>query len=167
MSDNSQKSIVNNFISRNERINKVKELLECGVSPREICVQLAVKWETIQSDIKILSIISKGSLSPEICAEKRIVIDDKFLSLDDETMSVYKDLIKAKKYKIAADYLKISIDIQKFRAKIWGLEEDLSKYNGLSQNINFNKIDVVLNKNDMRRMRKSISRHDENMMYYE
>jgi len=159
----------NSYIKRNERLTKVKELLECGVAPRDICKQLVIKWDQVQDDIKILAVINQGSLSPEICAEKRLVIDDKFLGLDTEAMVTYKALIEIKSYKIAAEYLKISVDIQKFRAKLWGLEEDLSKFGGLSaQNVSFNKVDInLINDNDMDKMRKTISRQDENMSHYE
>jgi hypothetical protein len=144
------------YENRTERLNKVVGLLEIGVSPKDIAAQLGIKYSTVTNDIDLLTTINKGSLSPEICAEKRLEIDGKFVQLDDEVYNAYRSLFEEGKHKGAIDYLKVCVDIRKYRAKLWGLEQAESFNPSVSaDSINFTNFNVSLKPGDIERMRRS------------
>lgn len=143
------------YAKRTERLSKVSDLLEQGIAPRDIANQLCIQYDTVKNDIELISTISKGSLSPEVCAEKRIEIDSGFIQLDDEAYHTYKSLILDGKVKAAADFLKICIDIRKFRAKLWGLDQVTNIMpNVTADNVSFNKVNVSLTTSEINKMRE-------------
>lgn len=143
------------YLKRTDRLNRVGELLEKGIAPRDIARQLCVQYSTVKNDLALMNILSKGSLSPEICAEKRLEIDKTFLDLDDEAHRVYSELLSSGKYKVALDFLKICVDVRKFRAKLWGLDQIINNMpNVTAENVNFNKVNVELTTSEINKMRK-------------
>lgn len=156
------------YLSRNKRLEKVGQLLEEGVPKRDIANQLGVEYRVVDGDVQLLSILSRGSLSPEITAEKRIVIDNRFSELEKKVMETYETLITSGKFSTALNYMKTVIDINKFKATIWGLDADpASMANFNADSINFNKVDVTLDSNEFRKLRGIISRKDENLVQYD
>lgn len=155
------------YLSRNKRLEKVAQLLEEGVPQRDISKQLGIEYRVVVNDVKLLSTLSQGSISPEITAEKRLVIDDKFNILESKVMEVYDYLISQGKYKTALTYMKTVIEINKFKATIWGLDQDLSNLSNFNaDNINFNKVDVTLTSGEFGKLKNIISRKNENLVQY-
>lgn len=143
------------YAKRTDRLNKVGELLERGIAVRDIAKQLCVQYDTVKSDIELIATISKGSLTPEVCAEKRIEIDNSFVSLDEEVYNTYISLLKQGKTKAAVDFLKVCVDIRKFRAKLWGLDQIINAMpNVTADNVSFNKVNVSLTTSEINRMRE-------------
>lgn len=152
------------YMNRKKRLEQVSAMLEEGISPTQISKQLAIRWETIKKDVELLTILGQGSLSPEICAKKRVGIDDKFCELDEETLNTYRLLLKEGKVKTAAEYLRISVDIQKFRAKLWGLDQKVDfSPKVVSENVHFNKYDIKMSDRDFSSVRDVISRKSDNL----
>ena len=126
-----------NYLKRNERLRKVGELMEKGVAPRDICTDLGLQWETVKSDINLITVLNEGSLTPEICAEKRVEIDKGFLKLDDDAYEDYTAMMYLGKYKEAVAFLKLCIEIKKIRAKLWGLEQEAGPAPVITENLSF------------------------------
>lgn len=143
------------YLKRADRLQKIGELMETGIPPRDIAKQLCVQYSTVRSDIEVLHNLSKGSLSPEITAEKRIEIDKSFLELDDEAYRTYTNLLEDGKHKMALEYMKVCVDLRKHRAKLWGLDQSISiSPNVMAENVNFTKFNVDLSQKDVNRMRE-------------
>jgi len=109
------------FMKRVERLEKVQELLDVGHSQTQAADMLNISPDTISNDIKILEQLRKGSLSPELCAEKRIQIEQDLLDLIVKGTEAYEKFLAAGD-KAAADFFKSIASIHKYRAKMWGLE---------------------------------------------
>ena len=156
------------YLNRQDRLTKVGELLEKGVALRDISTQLNVSFNTIKADVGLITILSRGSLSPEMSAEKRLEIDITFTTLYDEVISVYYALVKDNKHAAALNYMKTGIDLVKFKATLWGLDQDFSKMaNFNADSINFNKVDVTLTSSEFDTLRGAISRKNENLLQYD
>jgi len=154
------------YIKRTERLNKVSDLLEQGATLEAISQQLSTNLNLIKKDVKLLADVSEGSLSPEICAEKRVLIDSKLLDFIQKTMETYDSLIKQEKYNVAAQYLRIVLDTHKFIAKLWGVENGTP--NIIMPNVSFNRYDFNnVSNSDINKVQSLISRKNENLSQYD
>jgi len=154
------------YIQRTERLNKVSVLLEQGVPLVSIAKQLSTHLNLIKRDVKLLAAISEGSLSPEICAEKRVLIDSKLLEFIQKTTETYELLIQKEEYNTAAQYLRIVLDTHKFIAKLWGVENGTP--NIIMPNVSFNRYDFNnVSKSEINEVQSLISRKNENLSQYD
>ena len=155
------------YLKRSERLNKVGEMLDNGIAPTQIAEQLGVGHNVVKSDIELIAVISKGSLSPELCAEKRISMDDRFSTLTEEAISKYTELMGKKAYKPAVDMFNSAIKLQKLIMKLWGLDGSLGPTTVAPTQINVSNMDVKLTPKESRKIKGIISRKDQNLSLYE
>jgi len=150
------------FTSRLERIEKLTDLLEQGISPTEAAKQLGVRWETVKSDMELLPELTKGLLSPETCAKKRTQIDSAYMEVYTDLLKAFKECISDGLHKQASSYAKSIVELLKAHQILWGLPdakiETLGAGSLAGGKISFTKVDVNLTKNDLEDIRSVVSR---------